>query len=154
MGWSIPVDKLVNGTKADLDAVVRKVTLDVFRSVVLRSPVDTGRFYLTGLSMGGYGSWKMAAENPGRFAAVSPICGKGDPANAEKLIDLPIWVFHGTEDKAVPYQHSVDMVEAIRNAGGEEVRFTTLKHIGHNSWSAAYATPELYDWFDRHKRAE
>ena len=91
--------------------------------------------------------------HPKRFAAVAPICGRGDPGSATKLVDLPIWVFHGTEDRAVPYQHSVDMVEAIRKAGGAKVRFTTLQHVGHNSWSAAYATPELYQWFDRHRRS-
>ena len=114
-------------------------------------PVDTTRIYLTGLSMGGYGTWKMAAENPDLFAAVSPICGRGNPADAAKLVNLPIWVFHGTEDTAVLYRHSDDMVRAIRKAGGKKVRFTTLQHVGHNSWSAAYATPELYQWFDRHK---
>lgn len=128
--------------------------LKLLDHIVGTFPVDPRRVYLTGLSMGGFGSWKMAADHPDRFAAVAPICGKGDPANAEKLVDLPIWVFHGTEDQAVPYQHSVDMVEAIRRAGGEQIRFTTLHHIGHNSWSAAYATPELYEWFDRHQRSQ
>lgn len=115
-------------------------------------PADTSRMYLTGLSMGGFGTWKMAAQNPERFAAAAPICGKGNPDDGEKLKDLPIWVFHGTEDTAVPYQHSVDMVEAITKAGGTKIRFTTLKHVGHNSWSPAYATPELYQWFDQHRR--
>ena len=102
--------------------------------------------------MGGYGSWKLAAEHGGRFAAVAPICGGGDPGDAAQLKDLPIWVFHGTEDEAVPYQRSVEMVEAIEDEGGGKVRFTTLKHIGHNCWSAAYATPELYQWFDGHQK--
>ena len=114
-------------------------------------PADTTRIYLTGLSMGGYGTWKMATENPDRFAAVSPICGRGNPADAAKLVDVPIWVFHGTEDTAVLYRHSDEMVKAIRKAGGKKVRFTTLQHVGHNSWSAAYATPELYQWFNKHK---
>lgn len=114
---------------------------------------DGDRIYLTGLSMGGFGSWKLAAEHPARFAAVAPICGKGNPADGENLKSVPIWAFHGTEDGAVPFQSSVDMVEAIKAAGGTRVRFTSLEGIGHNSWSAAYATPELYSWFDKHTRS-
>lgn len=113
---------------------------------------DPDRVYLTGLSMGGFGSWKLAADHGERFAAIAPICGAGDPADAEKLKGLPIWAFHGTEDSAVPYKGTADMVAAIEAAGGTKVRFTTLKHVGHNSWSAAYALPELYRWFDGHRR--
>lgn len=102
--------------------------------------------------MGGYGSWRFAADHPERFAAVIPICGGGNPDDAERLKNLPIWVFHGDQDDAVPFERSVEMVEAIREAGGNAIRFTSLEHIGHNSWSPAYATPELYSWLDRQKR--
>lgn len=115
---------------------------------------DADRVYLTGLSMGGYGSWILAAGHPDRFAAVVPICGGGKPADAEKLKNLPIWVFHGTEDTAVPLKRSEEMVAAIKEAGGTNIRFTTLEHIGHNSWEAAYATPELYSWLDKHTRGQ
>ena len=111
--------------------------------------VDADRIYLTGLSMGGYGSWRLAADHPERFAAVVPVCGAGNPADAEKLKSLPIWAWHGTEDSAVPFQRSVEMVEAIKKAGGTTIRFTSLEHVGHNSWEAAYATPELYQWLDK-----
>jgi predicted peptidase len=111
--------------------------------------VDQDRIYLTGLSMGGYGSWRLAADHPERFAAVAPVCGGGDPARADRLKSLPIWAWHGTEDRAVPLERSVEMVEAIRASGGDKIRFTSLEGVGHNSWSAAYATPELYEWFDR-----
>jgi predicted peptidase len=97
--------------------------------------------------MGGYGSWRLAADHPERFAAIAPVCGAGDPADAEKLKQVPTWVFHGTEDQAVPFQKSKEMVEAITKSGGTNVRFTSLEHIGHNSWEAAYASPELYEWF-------
>jgi predicted peptidase len=115
---------------------------------------DTRRLYLTGLSMGGYGSWRLAADHPEKFAAVAPICGAGNPVDGEKLTNVPIWAWHGTEDAAVPFQRSVEMVEAIKKAGGTKIRFTTLEHIGHNSWSAAYATPELFDWFNQHALPE
>jgi len=108
--------------------------------------VDKNRIYLTGLSMGGYGSWSLAAKYPDRFAAVVPVCGGGDPKDADKLTSLPIWVFHGDQDRAVPFRKSVEMVEAIRDAGGTNIRFTSLEHVGHNCWSSAYAMPELYGW--------
>ena len=105
---------------------------------------DTSRLYLTGLSMGGYGTWRMAADHPEKFAAAAPVCGAGNPDDAGSLKKVPLWVWHGTEDKAVPYQRSVEMVDAIKAAGGKKVRFTTLAHVGHDSWSAAYATQDLY----------
>lgn len=112
--------------------------------------VDKDRVYLTGLSMGGYGSWRLAADHPGRFAAVAPICGAGSPEDAHKLKALPIWVFHGDQDRAVPLVRSEEMVKAIKAAGSTQIRFTVLEHVGHNSWSSAYALPQLYAWFDKH----
>ena len=119
--------------------------------VLAKYKTDKQRIYLTGLSMGGYGSWRMAADYPQRFAAVAPICGGGKPEDGKKLKDIPIWVFHGDQDRVVPFKRSVEMVEAIRAAGGKQIRFTTLEGIGHNSWSAAYATPELYSWMNKQK---
>ena len=111
--------------------------------------VDKSRVYLTGLSMGGYGSWRLAADHPNRFAAVVPVCGGGRPDDAEKLKNLPIWVWHGTEDKAVPFSRSVEMVEAIKKAGGEKIKFTSLEGIGHISWEATYTVPDLYTWLNQ-----
>lgn len=120
-------------------------------TLVEKHRVDQDRVYLTGLSLGGYGSWTLAADNPERFAAVVPVCGGGSPADAAKLKDLPIWVFHGDQDRAVPFAKSVEMVEAIRDVGGAKIRFTSLEHVGHNCWSSAYAMPELYDWMLKQK---
>ncbi len=111
--------------------------------------VDPDRIYLTGASMGGSGSWHLAAAHPELFAAVIPICGHGDTNDAEKLKNLPIWVWHGTEDKAVTIQGDIDMVAAIKSAGGSTIRLTTLEGIGHNSWEAAYASPDLYEWLNK-----
>lgn len=116
--------------------------------------IDPNHICLTGLSMGGYGSWRLAADHPERFSAVVPVCGGGDPADAEKLKSLPIWIFHGDQDRAVPFERSVEMFDAITKAGGTKVRFTSLEHIGHNCWSATYATPELFDWIQKQQRAE
>jgi predicted peptidase len=111
--------------------------------------VDTDRIYLTGLSMGGFGSWRLAADHPDLFAAVVPICGGGDPKDADKLKGLPIWAWHGVADPAVPVQRSIDMVDALKKAGSTTVRLTTLEGIGHVSWQAAYASPDLYLWLDK-----
>jgi len=124
--------------------------LAVLDHVMKNFSVDADRVYLTGLSMGGYGTWKLAAEHGHRFAAAVPVCGGGDLADAAKLKNLPMWVFHGDQDQAVPFERSVQMVDAIKAAGGSKIRFTSLEHVGHNSWSAAYATPELYGWFNKH----
>jgi len=116
--------------------------------------VDQDRIYLTGLSMGGYGSWRLAADHPQMFAAVAPICGAGDPKDGKKLSKLPIWAWHGTEDRAVPHKRSVEMVEAIKAAGGTKVRFTSLAHIGHFSWQAAYQSNDLYRWLDQQRASQ
>ncbi|MCP4891754.1 MAG: prolyl oligopeptidase family serine peptidase [Planctomycetaceae bacterium] len=119
---------------------------ELFDQIVSDYKVDTSRTYLTGLSMGGYGSWTMAANHPDRFAAVVPVCGGGNPDDAEQLKDIPIWVFHGDQDRAVPFSRSVEMVDAIKKAGGKSIRFTTLEDFGHNCWSATYASPGLFTW--------
>jgi predicted peptidase len=113
---------------------------------------DPDRQYLTGLSMGGYGSWRIATDHPDRFAAVLPICGGGDPKGAEKLKSLPIWVFHGGADPTVPVQRSRDMVQAIKDAGSTTIQFTELDGVGHNSWDAAYANKMAMEWlFSQHR---
>jgi predicted peptidase len=127
--------------------------LQLLENVCKTWNVDRSKMYLTGLSMGGSGSWALAARHPERFAAVVPVCGRADPDDAEKLKGLPIWVFHGDQDESVPIAESADMVKAIRTAGGEKIRFTILEHVGHNSWSSAYALPELYTWMFEHQIA-
>lgn len=113
--------------------------------------VDKRRVYLTGLSMGGYGSWSLAAAHPERFAAVVPICGGGDPATAKKLAKLPIWAFHGAKDPTVPVQKSRDMVEAIKAVGGN-IKYTEYPEAKHDCWTQTYDNPELYKWLLKQKR--
>jgi predicted peptidase len=113
--------------------------------------VDKDRIYLTGLSMGGFGTWAMAAAYPDRFAAIVPICGGGNPRDAKKLKDLPIWVFHGGKDNIVPPSRSEAMVNAIKKAGGDP-KFTVYEDAGHDSWTKAYNDPKLYEWLLKHKR--
>ncbi|QEL14895.1 carboxylesterase family protein [Limnoglobus roseus] len=112
---------------------------------------DPKRTYLTGLSMGGFGTWSLAAAFPDRWAAIVPICGAGKAEWAEKIKDIPCWVFHGVEDKAVNVKGSRDMVEALKKAGGEP-RYSEFPYAGHNSWDAAYSHEELYPWLLSHTK--
>ena len=115
--------------------------------------VDPERLYVTGLSMGGFGTWAVAIAAPDRFAAIAPICGGGDPSRVGVLRHLPVWAFHGARDPIVPLQRTVEMVEALRQCGGN-VRFTVYPEAGHDAWTATYANPELYAWFLAHTRPQ
>lgn len=109
-------------------------------------PIDENRIYLTGSSMGGSGSWNLATQHPGVFAAVVPLCGGGDPKRAEALKDTPIWAFHGDQDTEVPLDRSKNMVDAIKALGGVKVEFTILEGQGHLIAGGVYARPELHRW--------
>jgi predicted peptidase len=123
----------------------------LLNDVMRKYRVDKHRVYLTGLSMGGSGTWMLAAAYPQRFAAIVPICGSGNPADAKKLATLPIWVFHGAKDGTVPVQRSREMVEAIQEAGGN-VKYTEYPEAKHNCWTETYNNPELYKWLLAQKR--
>jgi predicted peptidase len=127
--------------------------------------VDTNRVYLTGLSMGGFGSWDLALSCPERFAAVIPIAGGGDDlpvilartgfaasGNVAALKSLAFWVFHGAQDTVVEPGESGRMVESLRRLGVAEVKLTVYPDATHNSWERTYNNPEIYDWLLRHKR--
>lgn len=114
--------------------------------------VDPDRICVTGLSLGGAGTWELATAYPDRFAAAVPICGYGDPQNVEKLREMPIWVFHGAKDDVVPLSRSKQMVDALNDAGAD-VRFTIYPEADHDSWTRAYATDELYDWILSQKKS-
>jgi len=124
--------------------------------IVNRYAVDADRVYLTGLSMGGYGTWHLAEAYPHRFAAIAPICGgglwsSGFPDKVCVLKHVPVWAFHGAKDPAVPLKESEKMVEALKGCGGN-VRFTVYPDADHDAWTETYDNPELYDWFLRHRR--
>jgi len=122
-----------------------KLALAILEEVEKDYSVDKKRIYLTGLSMGGMGTWSHAVTTPEKWAAIVPICGRGDPKQAEKIKDLPCWAFHGDADTAVNVSGSRDMIEAIKKAGGNP-KYDEYKGVGHNSWDKAYATDELYEW--------
>lgn len=113
--------------------------------------VDKRRIYLTGLSMGGFGTWAWAQYAPKRFAAIAPVCGGGDPKQAAKLRKLPVWAFHGDKDPTVPVARTEQMIAALREEGGEP-RVTIYAGVGHNSWDRTYANPEFFSWLLAQKR--
>ena len=113
--------------------------------------IDADRVYVTGLSMGGFGTWSLATRYPERFAAIAPICGGGDRYLAGRLKNVPVWAFHGAKDPTVPVQASKDMVEALRKAGGD-VQLTIYPEAQHDSWTETYNNPKLYEWFLSHRR--
>jgi predicted peptidase len=112
--------------------------------------VDPKRTYLTGLSMGGYGTWSLALADPQRWAAIVPICGGGDPKQAAKIKDIPCWCFHGGADPTVNVERSRSMIQALKAAGGDP-KYTEFAGVKHNSWDKAYATPDLFTWLAQQK---
>jgi len=122
--------------------------------------VDPHRVYLTGLSMGGFGTWSLGLSHPDRFAAIAPICGGGDfitpflAAGEDKaaLTSLGVWAFHGGKDPVVPLEESQRMVNYLKKLGVREVKFTVYPDALHDSWTQAYANPELFAWFMQHSR--
>ena len=120
--------------------------------IILQLPVDTNRIYLTGLSMGGYGTWRFAIAHPERFAAIAPVCGWGHLEDVEKLKDKPVWVFHGSKDQVVPISESENMVAFLKKFGSTQVQFTAYPDANHNAWDQTYANPALYEWFLQHTK--
>ncbi len=132
--------------------------------------IDNKRIYLTGLSMGGYGTWLWGAIHTDTFAALMPICGGGDPYDIQKLLNVgggnpygsmasrlralatvPIWAFHGGSDSVVPVERSRDMVAAIKERGGN-IKYTEFEGVDHNSWDKAYQETESIEWLLKQKK--
>jgi len=128
-----------------------EVLINLLDDIVARYDVDTERVYLTGLSMGGFGTWALASRYPDRFAAIAPICGGGMRIMSFGLTKTPVWAFHGAQDKVVPLQESEEMVAAIKARGGN-AKLTVYPDAGHDSWTKTYNNQELYDWLLKHRR--
>ena len=119
--------------------------------IVEKYKVDQDRIYVTGLSMGGFGTWALAARTPGRFAAILPVCGGGDPSQAERIAGIPAWAFHGGKDEVVPLATSQKMIDALKKTGGN-AKFTVYPKAGHDAWTETYANPQVYEWLLQQKR--
>ena len=128
--------------------------LQLLNHVEQKFAVDTNRVYLTGISMGGYGTWQLGLQHPEKFAALVPICGGGNMIEVilgarEKgttVKRLPIWAFHGAKDVVVPLDESERLVNQLKKLGVKEVKLTVYPEANHDSWTETYKNPELYEW--------
>jgi predicted peptidase len=130
-----------------------RLTLEMLDGLTKEYSIDADRIYVTGLSMGGYGTFDLLVRRPAYFAAAVPLCGGADDARAKDFAHVPIWVFHGSKDGAVPVERSRSVVEALKKAGGNP-KYTEYEGEGHLIWKRAYAEPELADWLFSQKRAK
>ena len=134
--------------------------LALLAEVIATHRVDTNRVYLTGLSMGGYGTWSLGLQHPERFAAIAPICGGGEPIRVAlsskqrvaALKSLGVWAFHGAKDPVVKLEESERMVTALKQAGVSDLELTVYPEAQHDSWTETYQNEKLYDWLLKHER--
>lgn len=124
----------------------------LIRQTVERCHADPDRVSVTGLSMGGYGTWEMGLSYPGEFSALAPICGGGMPWRADALKAMPIRAYHGDADDVVPVVNTLQMVDAVQNCGNTEVECILLHGIGHDSWTFAYRHTDLLEWLISQRR--
>lgn len=134
--WSLPEHEMTPDPTPQL-----RHALELLESVIGQEKCDPKRVYISGISMGGFGTWEALS-----FAAAIPICGGGDVAQAPKLKDIPIRVFHGNADSSVMVKRSRDMAAAIRAAGGTKISYTEYPGVGHNSWTDTYADHDNLRW--------
>jgi len=136
------------------------VLLALLDEIIQKYKVDKGRIYLTGMSLGGYGTWNLGLISPERFAAIAPICGGAQMValsltsreKPQTLKSLPVWAFHGANDPVVLIEESQRMVDALKKVGSKDVKLTIYPDTGHNSWTKTYDNPQLYEWFLQHER--
>jgi lysophospholipase L1-like esterase/dienelactone hydrolase len=130
---------------------VMKLALGAVEALRKEFSIDPDRLYVTGLSMGGYGTWDLLSRMPDRIAAAAPICGGGDPAHITGAKGVAIWAFHGIEDPTVPLVRSQEMIAALKAAGGSPL-YSEYPYIKHDSWTTAYGEPELLPWMFAQRR--
>lgn len=162
----LPADRTWTGDMAEMAMAALDAAVAEFHG-------DENRFYLTGLSLGGYGTWALAAAHPGKFAAIAPVCGGvvPPPGRVSSVTQLPLtlgaadpyavtaaligktptWIFHGADDTVIPPSESRRMAEALK-AAGNEARFTEFPGVGHGAWDPAYGSAELWAWMFAQQR--
>ena len=128
-----------------------ELLITLIHQLIKNLPIDSNRIYITGLSMGGFGTFDAIERYPHLFAAAVPVCGGGDISKAASIAHIPIWIFHGAEDPAVNPRFSIDMVDALTKAGAHPA-LTMYPEVGHFSWLAAYSDKLMLEWlFRQHK---
>ncbi len=146
--WAVP-----KGTRKLRGKQLLPTALQALEEIKKTHPIDADRIYVTGQSMGGYGTFGAIATSPQTFAAAIPVCGGWNAADAAKMKGVALWVFHGDADKTVPVERSQTMIAAIKKAGGSP-KYTEYPGIGHNSWSKTYASAETWKWLFAQRRGK
>ncbi|NNE30593.1 MAG: phospholipase [Saprospiraceae bacterium] len=125
----------------------------LIKKTVKKHPIDKSRIYLTGLSMGGFGTWSTSIEYPDLFAAIVPICGgqKEDAQHVDLISHIPVWAFHGEKDKIVPEENTATIIEALKKVN-DQVTYTMYPGVYHDSWTQTYNNSELYSWLLSHRK--
>jgi predicted peptidase len=147
----VEVDWTLDSHQQPEESISLELTRELLANLQKMFRIDSKRLYVTGLSMGGFGTWDLVTRTPDVFAAAVPICAGADESLASRLTKLPIWAFHGEKDTVVKVERSRRMVDAIKKAGGSP-RYTEYPGVGHNSWAQAYADPEFMTWLFAQKR--
>jgi len=127
-----------------------KLVIELLETFLNNNPVDPNRIYLTGLSLGGFGTWDLLMRRPEWFAAAIPICGGGDTDQVGKIKHIPQWIFHGSADPVIVPEHSRRMVKALKEAGGN-LKYTEYEGVDHNSWDPTYTNSEVLEWLFEQK---
>ena len=128
-----------------------RLMVEIVQALQREYSIDASRLYITGQSLGGFGTWDIITRRPDLFAAAAPLCGGGRPDAAKAIKHIPIWAFHGAADDNVPVERSREMVAALRNLGST-IRYNEYPGIGHPVWVRAYTNPALIEWmFAQHR---
>lgn len=142
---------IVASPQAPMEGWEPEVLIRFIRNLQTKYQVDQERIYLTGLSMGGYGTWRLAMKYPNVFAAIVPICGGGDTSDISKLKHMPVWCFHGAKDKVVKPEESIRLVNALKKYN-PNVKLTMYPEAEHDSWTETYNNDSLYQWLLQQKK--
>ena len=151
-GWVQKLAMQAEYSAAKRPTASMEVMMDLCHYVIRSLPVDKNRIYITGLSLGGFGTWDAIQRYPDFFAAAVPVCGGGDLKKVKKLKRLPIWIFHGDKDKNVSVECSRRMVETMRKAGCRKAHYTEYPGVGHNCWNKVYGDQEMITWLLSQRR--
>ena len=130
-----------------------RLAMGMLDSEIKRTGADVTRIYISGISMGGYGTWDAVSRYPGLFAAAFPVCGGADIAQAPKLKDLPVLTFHGDSDTVVPTSRTREMVAALQAAGNKAVTYIEVPNCGHDSWFTAFRDDASWKWLFSQKNS-
>ena len=154
----VNVPNWVDGCNYSTDEIAEsqqmKAVVELLDHIRENYSTDESRWYVTGLSMGGFATWDMIVRHPELWAAAVPVCGGGDYRKAEVIKDMPIWTFHGDQDPTVPYTGTEKIVESLKAAGSTTIKYNKLEGQRHDIWSGVYANTIMWNWMYSQQKSE